>query len=84
MSDTYEESVIEFEAQRNDAMDKYFNARPQLFRTREKECIFEAGFRMAWGSLKESKACALYVDYKKSCQELKDNELSRQGIDPRG
>jgi hypothetical protein len=43
----YEESVIKFESARNEAMDKYFDARPQLFRTREKECLFEAGFRMA-------------------------------------
>jgi len=44
----YEKSVIEFEAARNEAMKKYLDARPQLFVTREKECFFEAGFRMAW------------------------------------
>ena len=44
----YEEDVIRFEAERNEAMDAYFNARPQLLRTREFECLFEAGFRMAW------------------------------------
>ncbi len=54
MSGTREEEIIEFEAQRNEAMAKYFNARPQLFRTREKECIFEAGFRMAWDLLKDA------------------------------
>ena len=46
--DSYEEQVIKFEAARNEAMESYFAARPQLFRTREKECLFEAGFRMAW------------------------------------
>ena len=54
MTDFYEERVIKFEAARNDAMKEYFAARPQLFRTREKECLFEAGFRMAWDS-KEGK-----------------------------
>ena len=83
MSDSYEEDMIEFEAARNKAMEKYFDARPQLFRTREKECLFEAGFRMAWDLLKENKSCAIYVNYLESCQALKDNELSRQGIDPR-
>ncbi len=46
--DSYEERVIKFEAARNEAMDKYFTARPQLLRTRECERLFEAGFRMAW------------------------------------
>ena len=77
-----EEQIIEFESERNEALDKYYAARPQLFRTREKECLFEAGFRMAWGLLK-NKSCPLYIDYTKDCQALKDNELSRQGIDPR-
>ncbi|MCK5606740.1 hypothetical protein KAR91_32860 [Candidatus Pacearchaeota archaeon] len=83
MSDSYEEGMIEFEAARNEALKRYSNARPQLFITREKECFFEAGFRMAWDLLKESKRCPLYIDYTKDCQALKDNELSRQGIDPR-
>lgn len=48
MPSDYEENVIEFENARNEAMDKYYAARPQLFRTREKDCAFEAGFRMAW------------------------------------
>jgi hypothetical protein len=48
----HELMIIEFEAARNNAMEKYFEARPQLFRTREKECLFEAGFRMAWEHLK--------------------------------
>ena len=48
MTDKREEEVIKFESDRNEALDKYFNARPQLFRTREKECLFEAGFRMAY------------------------------------
>ena len=46
--DSYEEQVIEFETARNEAMEEYFTARPQLFRTIEKERLFEAGFRMAW------------------------------------
>jgi len=48
MSDSYENRIIEFEAARNEALEKYYAARPQLFRTREKELLFEAGFRMAW------------------------------------
>lgn len=43
-----EEEIIKFEAARNEAMDKYFNARPQLMRTGHDEKLFEAGFRMAW------------------------------------
>ena len=52
-TDRRELAIIQFETQRNDAMDKYFAARPQLFRTREKECLFEAGFRMAWEFLEK-------------------------------
>lgn len=48
----YEERVIEFEAARNEAMDAYFNARPQILRTRMLESIFESGFRMAWEGCK--------------------------------
>ncbi len=48
MDDSREEQVIEFETARSNAMDSYFNARPQILRTRQKECLFEAGFRMAW------------------------------------
>jgi len=47
MSD-YEKSVIEFETARNEAMDSYFNARPNLVRDARGERFFEAGFRMAW------------------------------------
>lgn len=32
--------------------------------------------------IENEKGCPLYVDYRKSCQALKDNELSRNGIDP--
>jgi len=52
-SKNYEESVIEFEAAQNEDMDSYFKARPQLWRTREQECLFEAGYRMAWQRLKK-------------------------------
>lgn len=44
----YESRITAFESAQREAMEKYFDARPQLFRTREKECLFEAGFRMAW------------------------------------
>jgi len=53
-SDSYEEQVIKFEDERIKAMTEYFEARPQLFRTRENECLFEAGFRMAWDYLKNN------------------------------
>lgn len=53
--DSRELAIIQFESARNDAMESYFTARPQLFRTREKECLFEAGFRMAWELFEKSK-----------------------------
>ncbi len=43
-----EQQIIEYEAARNKAMDKYFGARPQIFRTQQMEMIFDAGFRMSW------------------------------------
>ena len=43
-----EGEIIKFEAERYNAMDKYFSARPHLLRTGHNEKIFEAGFRMAW------------------------------------
>ena len=46
--DSYEEQIIKFEVARNEAMDKYFNARQGLSRTKAQEDIFEGGFRMAW------------------------------------
>ena len=54
MGTSREEEIIKFEEARNEAIDKYFNAMPQLSRTREGECLFEAGFRMAWDLLKEA------------------------------
>lgn len=45
MSD-FEEKIIQFESARNDAMNRYFNARQGLSRTEAQERIFEAGFRM--------------------------------------
>lgn len=53
MIDDYEERVIEFESARNEAMDKYFDARPHLERTRLQEMIFEGGFRAAWAKTVE-------------------------------
>lgn len=48
----YELNIIEFESARNEAMDAYFDARPELFRARGDELLFEGGFRMAWEHLK--------------------------------
>lgn len=48
MDDNYEESVIRFENARNEAMDKWFAARPHVERNAAAERIFEGGFRMAW------------------------------------
>lgn len=45
--ESYENNVIEFEGSLNDSLDKYFSARPNLERDRNKELLFEAGFRMA-------------------------------------
>lgn len=52
MNEEYEKSVIEFEAVRNEAMDRYFKARQGLSRTKVQEDIFEGGFRMAWDGQK--------------------------------
>lgn len=48
MTNEYELKIAEFEVQRNEAMDKYFDARKHIERNRFNERIFEAGFRMAW------------------------------------
>ena len=45
---SYEAERAKFESALNNAMDEYFNARPQIMRTRTMELIFEGGFRMAW------------------------------------
>ncbi|WP_085214119.1 hypothetical protein [Methylomagnum ishizawai] len=44
----YEAERAEYESARNAAMDEYFDARPQIMKTRTMELIFEGGFRMAW------------------------------------
>jgi hypothetical protein len=49
---SYEENIIEFETRRNELINGYFEARPQIDRTMEKEKFMEAGFRMAWVYLK--------------------------------
>lgn len=49
-----ERENADYEAARNKAVDDYFEARPQIERTREKECYVEAGFRMAWDYLKNN------------------------------
>lgn len=48
----YEKQVIEFESARNEAIDKFYAARPQLERAPQWDFLFEAGFRMAWELLK--------------------------------
>jgi hypothetical protein len=40
--------IAEMEAQMAHDTDQYFNARPQIMRTRDKETTFEAGFKAAW------------------------------------
>lgn len=45
---SYEERVAEYEAARNEAMEKWFSARPNIVQNRKNEYLFEAGFRMAW------------------------------------
>lgn len=55
---SYEENRIEFETWQNEHVDAYFEARPQIERTRDKECFIEAGFRMAWDFLKRQEADA--------------------------
>jgi len=57
---TYEENRIEFETRQNEHVDAYFESRPQIDRTRDKELFIEAGFRMAWDFLKnqETDSCS--------------------------
>lgn len=43
-----ERDIAEMEAQMVHDTDQYFDARPQLMRTRDKEATFEAGFKAAW------------------------------------
>ena len=48
MSNGYELRVAEYESARNEAMDRWFSARPAIQRTAEAERIWEGGFRMAY------------------------------------
>lgn len=48
----YEAEYAEFESARNEAMDEYFAASPQIMRTKTMELVFEGGFRRAWEYLK--------------------------------
>ena len=52
MSDETELAIAEYECARNDAVDAYFEARPEIERTKERERLVEAGYRMAWRFLK--------------------------------
>ena len=71
-----EEMIIEFESARNDAIDKYFIARPQLVRTKESERLVESGFRMAWNKLKREQS---------SQEDIEQAHMAGQhsaGVDP--
>lgn len=46
--DNHERRVIVYESARNEAMDRWFNARPHITRSEDAEFIFEGGFRTAW------------------------------------
>jgi hypothetical protein len=52
MSDERELAIAEYEHARNVSVDEYFEARPQIERTIERERLVEAGYRMAWRFLK--------------------------------
>ena len=43
-----EELMIAYEYALNKAMDKWFEARPSIERSRDYERVYEGGFRMAW------------------------------------
>ncbi|MFT0140726.1 hypothetical protein ACEK07_45875 [Alcanivoracaceae bacterium MT1] len=43
-----ERDIAEMEVQMAHDTDQYFEARPQIMRTRDKETTFEAGFKAAW------------------------------------
>ena len=45
-----ERDIAEMEAQMAHDTDQYFEARPQIMRTRDKETTFEAGFKAAWAA----------------------------------
>ena len=60
---SYELENAQFESARNKAVDDYFDARPQIERTRDKECYIEAGFRMAWQHIiQQQRTIVLKVD----------------------
>lgn len=51
MSDSIEQYYAHMEADRNEALDAYFAARPQLLRTGVLESVFRAGFERAYAKL---------------------------------
>lgn len=58
-----------------------FPGQDERYREEVKQQLRLADFLL--NALKNEKACPLYVDYKKSCQALKDHELMKKEIDPR-
>lgn len=57
-----ERDIAEMEAQMAHDTDQYFEARPQIMRTRDKETTFEAGFKAAWAARPLSHAEGEAVD----------------------
>ena len=58
-----ERDIAEMEAQMAHDTDQYFEARPQIMRTRDKETTFEAGFKAAWAARPLSHAEGEAVDH---------------------
>lgn len=58
-----ERDIAEMEAQMAHDTDQYFEARPQIMRTRDKETTFEAGFKAAWKARALSHAEGEAVDW---------------------
>lgn len=76
----YKGQRIKYEVELNDAIDKWFEARPRFARNRRTIFIFASGFGMAWESLEKAQQGKVLVSVepsreatlKKALQELYD------------
>ncbi|MFT0137314.1 hypothetical protein ACEK07_04540 [Alcanivoracaceae bacterium MT1] len=80
-----ERDIAEMEAQMAHDTDQYFEARPQIMRTRDKETTFEAGFKAAWKARALSHAegeavASLAID--KAGNELFGATFATQDLEP--
>tara|TARA_B100000749_G_scaffold273372_1_gene256245 strand:- start:4018 stop:4323 length:306 start_codon:yes stop_codon:yes gene_type:complete len=83
----HEDFIANMEAARNDATDAYFNARPQLLRTRKEELLFDTGFEAAYKQQAETierlKAAISNLDSMETPSDIKgrfQSELFWRGV----